>query len=49
MLADEPIRSEIRSDKQPPNIQMDTLAVATLEKSTIKNTITLSQKEKSIR
>lgn len=49
MLADEPIRSVIANDEQPPNIQMDTLAVATLEKSAIKNTITLSQKAKSIR
>lgn len=49
MLADEPIKSVIMSDEQPPNIQMDTLAVAALEKSTIKNTATLSQKSKSIR
>lgn len=49
MLVDEPIRSVIMSDEQPPNIQMDTLAVSTLEKSAIKNTATLSQKSKSIR
>lgn len=49
MLADEPIRSVIRSDGLPANIPMDTLAVATIEKSTIKDTATLSQKQKSIR